>query len=154
MPKLNPFVLADLFQGLTRFERLARTVPLDEPWTATGAATLDGQTLDTWIRRNLRTPLGRAYFRIATEAVYAAEPTDLSVLHAAFYTHSGTDFETLLSVDGGAQQDRVVGGSSLISERMAARARRPGAAVVRRPHDRPRCLGRSRQHPDGRVVRR
>ncbi|MFI5043411.1 MAG: flavin monoamine oxidase family protein [Acidimicrobiales bacterium] len=119
VPKLNPFVLADLFQGLTRFERLARTVPLDEPWTATGAATLDGQTLDTWIRRNLRTPLGRAYFRIATEAVYAAEPTDLSVLHAAFYTHSGTDFETLLSVDGGAQQDRVVGGSSLISERMA-----------------------------------
>ena len=119
VPKLNPFVLADLFQGLTRFERLARKVPLDEPWTAAKARELDGQTFETWVRRNLRTPTGRAYFRVACEAVFSAESTDLSMLHALFYAHSGTDFETLLAVDQGAQQDRIVGGSVLISERMA-----------------------------------
>src|SRR4051812_23380317 len=70
VPKLNPFVLADLAQGLARFQRLANTVPLDEPWRAPKARTLDGQTFETWIRRNLRTTLGRTYFRIVAEAVF------------------------------------------------------------------------------------
>ena len=119
VPKLNPFVLADLLQGLTRFQRLAGKVPLDRPWTAPGAEALDNQTFETWIRRHLRTETGRAYFRVATEAVFSAESGNLSALHALFYSHSGTDLEGLLSTDRGAQQDRVVGGSIRISETMA-----------------------------------
>jgi monoamine oxidase len=119
VPKLNPFVLADLLQGMTRFQRLADKVPLDQPWTAPGAAALDNQTFESWIRRNLRTPTGRAYFRVATEAVFSAESGNLSALHALFYAHSGTDLEGLLSTDRGAQQDRIVGGSVRISETMA-----------------------------------
>ncbi len=119
VPRLSPFVLADLFQGLTRFARLVRKVPLEEPWRAPRAGDLDGQTFETWIRRNVRTTTGRQYFRIATEAVFSAEASDVSALHAMFYSHSGTDLEGLLSVDRGAQQDRVVGGSVLIAERMA-----------------------------------
>ena len=119
VPKLSPFVLADLFQGLTRFGKLAGTIDLDRPWTSPDARRWDGQTFETWIRRNVRTALGREYFRIATESVFSAETTDLSLLHALFYVHSGTDFDTLISVDRGAQQDRVVGGSIRISEAMA-----------------------------------
>lgn len=132
VPKLNPFALVDLAQGLARFTKLSSSILLDRPWASDGAARLDGETFETWIRRNLRTPTGRAYFRIACEAVFSAESTDLSALHAAFYAHSGSDLETLLSVDRGAQQDRIVGGSVRIAEAMAAelgdRVRR-GAAV-------------------------
>jgi monoamine oxidase len=120
VPKLNPFVLADLFQGMTRFKHLADKVPLDRPWTAPGAKALDNQTFETWIVRNLRTPTGRTYFRVATEAVFSAESGNLSALHALFYAHSGTDLEGLLSTDQGAQQDRIVGGSIRVSESMAA----------------------------------
>ncbi len=120
VPKLNPFVLADLFQGMTRFKNLADKVPLDRPWTAPGAKALDNQTFETWIVRNLRTPTGRTYFRVATEAVFSAESGNLSALHALFYAHSGTDLEGLLSTDQGAQQDRIVGGSIRVSESMAA----------------------------------
>jgi len=120
VPKLNPFALVDLAQGLARFTKLSSAISLDEPWASEGAADLDGQTFETWIRRNLRTSTGRAYFRVACEAVFSAESTDLSALHAAFYAHSGSDLETLLSVDRGAQQDRIVGGSIRISEAMAA----------------------------------
>lgn len=119
-PRLGPFALADLAQGLARFTRLANRVGLLEPWRSPGAAVQDGQTFETWIRRNLRTPTGRAYFRVACEAVFSAESTDLSLLHALFYAHSGTDLETLLSVDRGAQQDRIVGGSIRIAQTMAA----------------------------------
>lgn len=120
VPKLNPFVLLDLAQGLLRFNRASQRVDLQRPWQSRAARDLDGQTFETWIRRHLRTPLGRAYFRIATEAVFSAESADLSALHAMFYAHSGTDLETLLAVEGGAQQDRIVGGSVRIAEAMAA----------------------------------
>jgi monoamine oxidase len=119
VPKLSPFVLADVFQGLTRFNRLANRVSIDAPWTAPKATELDGQTFETWIRRNLRTSAGRTYFRIIAEAVFSAESTDFSALHALFYAHSGTDLEGLISTDRGAQQDRIVGGSILFAEKMA-----------------------------------
>jgi len=120
LPRLGPLAIADLGQGLARFSRLANRVDLAEPWRSPDAERLDGQTFGTWIRRNLRTPTGRAYFRVACEAVFAADAGDLSLLHALFYAHSGTDFETLLAVDRGAQQDRIVGGSIRIAETLAA----------------------------------
>ncbi len=118
-PKLSAFTLADLAQGLKRFTRLANRVPLDAPWRAEHADRLDTQTFETWIRRNLRTAGGRSYFRIACEAVFAADATDLSALHALFYAHSGADLETLLSVDRGAQQTRIVTGAGSIAAAMA-----------------------------------
>ncbi|MQY06984.1 L-amino acid dehydrogenase [Actinomadura sp. RB68] len=120
VPRLNPVALADLAQGMARFGRLARGVDAARPWTHPKARLLDGQTFETWIRRNLRTPSGRAYFRIAAEAVFSADAGDLSLLHALFYAVSNTDLETLLAVDRGAQQDRVAGGSVLVAERLAA----------------------------------
>ncbi len=119
VPRLNPVALADLAQGVIRFGRLARRTDLDAPWATRGAQRLDEQTLATWIRRNLRTPQGRAYFQVFTEAVLACEPADVSLLHALFYTRSGTNLDTLMAVDRGAQQDRVEGGSVLVSQRMA-----------------------------------
>jgi monoamine oxidase len=119
IPRLNPVALADLAQGMARFNKLAKSVNPEQPWAHPKALQLDGQTFETWVQRNLRTPSGRAYFRLATEAVFSADATDLSLLHALFYAVSNTDLETLLAVDRGAQQDRVIGGSALIAQRLA-----------------------------------
>ena len=121
VPRLNPFALADLARAQARFARLAAGIDLDQPWRSPKAEQLDAETYDSWIRRNLRTAAGRAYFRIACEAVFAAEATDFSLLHALFYNRSGTDFDTLISTDQGAQQDRIVGGSVRIAQTMAER---------------------------------
>ena len=119
IPRLGPFALADLGQGLLRFTRLSRTVDLDRPWETPNATSLDSRTFQTWIDRNLRTKVGRAYFRVACEAVFAADARDMSLLHALFFSHSGKDLETLIATDDGAQQDRIVGGSVLVAEAMA-----------------------------------
>lgn len=129
IPKLNPFALADLGLGLAKFARLARTVNLEQPWLTPDAKHLDSKTFASWIRSNLRTAGGRAYFQIACEAVFAAEPSDISLLHAAFYSKSGSDLETLMSVDQGAQQDRIDGGTALIAERLADRVREAGGDI-------------------------
>jgi monoamine oxidase len=119
LPRVNPFVLADLAQGLARFRRLANGVDPARPWAHPKAAELDGQTFETWVRRTLRTHTGRTYFRLATEAIFSADAGDISALHMFFYAASNGDLETLISVDDGAQQDRILGGSALVSQRLA-----------------------------------
>jgi monoamine oxidase len=120
IPGLGPIALADIGQGLARFSRLAKRIDLERPWETRDAAVLDGRTFRTWIDRNLRTGPGRDYFQLACEAIFAADPSDMSLLHAAFYAKSGGDLESLMAVDDGAQRDRVDGGSVLVSERLAA----------------------------------
>jgi monoamine oxidase len=138
MPHLSPFAIADLAQGLLRFTRLAARTDLHRPWLTRNAEVLDGQTWETWIRRNLRTRSGRAYFHVVCEAVWAAEASDVSLLHALFYARSNADLETLVAVDRGAQRDRVVGGSVRVAEAMAAALGERvvlGRAVRRIEHD-------------------
>ena len=55
VPHLSPFAIADLAQGLARFTRLAARTDLERPWLTPNAEVLDGQTWESWIRRNLRT---------------------------------------------------------------------------------------------------
>jgi monoamine oxidase len=106
---------------------LQKTVPLDRPWTAPNAAALDSQTLETFKLTHTSTRGARFLLDLATKAVFAAEPRDLSLLHALFYLNSGRGVLNLTSTAGGAQDSRFVGGSQLVSIRMASRL---GARVV------------------------
>ena len=135
MPKLSRIALADVGQAQARFDRLARRVPLEAPWTADGADRWDEQTFETWIRRNALTRTAREFLTLYSEAVFAAEPGDQSLLHALFYTHSGGGVDSLSRTRDGAQQDRFVGGSQVVARRLAeqlgdiVRVRHPVRAI-------------------------
>lgn len=120
IPRLNPAVLADMAQAQLRFDRMATRVPLDAPWAADRAADWDGQTFESWIRRNAVTRGARELFTLYSEAVFAAEPADLSLLHALFYTHSGNGVDVLAGTRDGAQQDRFVDGAQSVALALAA----------------------------------
>jgi monoamine oxidase len=117
---ISPLAMVDLERARANLDRMARQVPLEEPWMAPKAADWDSQTFASWIRRNTRTAAARSLFELVTEAVWAAEPGDVSLLHVLFYTHSGGGFNTLVGTGGGAQQDRFHGGSQRIALLMAA----------------------------------
>ena len=131
IPRIGPHVLADVAQAQLKIARMAKKVPLDAPWEAPNARKLDSQTFWSWLRRNLYTSGGRALLELSIQAVWAAEPADLSLLHVLFYTHSAGGFDLLLDTEGGAQQDRFVGGSQRISIRMAEQC---GDGVVHLSH--------------------
>lgn len=120
VPTVGPLALASIGWAWWRLDRIAKQVPLDAPWTARHAARWDSMTLESFLRRNLPSPTARKLFRYAMETVFAADPADLSLLHAAFYIHSGGNLDRLLSSEGGAQQDRVVGGMQRFAEALAA----------------------------------
>src|SRR5215217_4818630 len=119
IPRINPVVLLDVDRAQRRLNRMARSVPLHAPWEAPGAARLDGQTAATWMRRHMATRSGRMLLGLGIEAVWAAQPEDMSLLHVLFYIHSAGSLEMLFDTEGGAQQDRFVGGSQRIPILMA-----------------------------------
>lgn len=119
IPLFNPLAMADVGRAQWALRRAARRIPLGEPWTASDADRLDGQTFATWLDRRLHTDGGHAIMRMATEAVFAAGPEDISALWALFYIHAAGGLDALINVAGGAQQDRIVGGSQRIALTMA-----------------------------------
>jgi monoamine oxidase len=118
IPKVNPLALAEVGLALRKIARLAGGVDPERPWESEHA-DLDRITFDTWMRRNVRTSAARDLLRLAIEAVWAAEPEDISMLHMLFYVRSAGSLDLLLDAEGGAQDSRVVGGTQLISLRMA-----------------------------------
>jgi len=121
IPRLPPRVLLDIGRAQWRLDRMARTVPLDEPWRAERAERWDGETVETWLRSHVRTRGARDMLRLAVRAVFAAEAADVSLLHFLFYSHSGGCLDRLLNVAGGAQESRLVGGSQVLALRLAER---------------------------------
>jgi monoamine oxidase len=125
VPPLNPVALADVGQSQLRFDRLAKRVPLTAPWAADLAEEWDEQTFATWVRRNTKTESARWFWETFAQAVFAAQPCDFSLLHALFYTHSGSGVASLIGTERGAQQDRIVGGPTAVAERLAQRLQAP-----------------------------
>lgn len=120
IPRVSPLALAEVGVASARLNRMARSVDTAAPWTTRHAARWDSETFATWARRNVRTSTARDLVRLAIWAVWATEPEDLSLLHVLFYISSAGSFEALINTEGGAQDSRVVGGSQLITLRIAA----------------------------------
>ncbi|HYT30103.1 MAG TPA: FAD-dependent oxidoreductase, partial [Actinomycetota bacterium] len=117
--RINPAVLADFGLAQLRFDRMAKSVDLERPWDTPRARLLDRETLESWVVRTMRTGRARTLFRTTFELIFAEEPMNISLLHALFYFRSGVDVNTMIRITGGAQQDRFVGGSQLLAQRMA-----------------------------------
>ena len=119
IPRLAPHVLLDVGRARRKVRRAARRVPPEAPWTAPKAEELDSQTLATWVRKAARTKRARSLLEIAVGTVMGTGTAELSALWMLSYVASAGSFDALIDVEGGAQQDRFVGGSQLISERLA-----------------------------------
>jgi Monoamine oxidase len=119
IPRLAPHVLFDLDRARRKLKKAASRVPAEAPWTAPKAEQLDSQTLATWVRKAARTKKARRLLEIATGTVMGTGTAELSLLWMLSYVNAAGGFDALIDTEGGAQQDRFVGGSQLISQRLA-----------------------------------
>ena len=121
IPPASPVALGEVQLTITQLDSMAAEVPPDAPWNAPKAAEWDGQTFETWKNENTASDEARDLVDLAIQAVFAAEPRDLSLLHVLFYIAAAGSFSRLIDTAGGAQESRVKGGSQLIAERLAKR---------------------------------
>ncbi len=119
IPRLNPLALIDVARALRKLNRLSRDIDPHAPWETTDAAKLDAVSLGAWVDRTMWSSTAKRLMRIAVRTIWGAEPEELSMLHVGFYLRAGGSFELIADVEGGAQQDRFVGGSQLVSIRAA-----------------------------------
>jgi len=99
---------------------MAREVSADAPWEAPRAREWDGLTMRTWLERHVRTRAASKLFEIACSIVWGTAPEQISLLHVLFYVSAAGGFELILDTEGGAQQDRFVGGSQRVALWLAA----------------------------------
>lgn len=121
--------LGAYIEAVAKIEAIAETVPLDAPWSAPEASELDGQTLETWLAAHVGDDEARDLFRLAVQAVFATEPANLSLLHAAFYVASAGGWSTLTDTEGGAQQDRFTGGVGTVAHGLGDLVEAAGGTV-------------------------
>ena len=129
-----------------KIDALAKEVGATAPWKAKRAAELDRQTLAQWRDANVSTDRGRRLFDVAAEAIWGAEPSELSLLYAAAYVAGSGNARTpgsilrLSTTGGGAQEERFVGGSQLVAIKVAdqlgsaVRLSHPVRTIARRGH--------------------
>jgi len=106
---------------LDEFDALAATVDTHAPWDHPQATALDALTLQAWLdTRDTGTPDEKALVgRLLAGGLKTVSAGEASVLDLAFYVASGHGVGTLLDAEGGAQQDRIVGGPHAVAEAIA-----------------------------------
>jgi monoamine oxidase len=134
----DPLILPDLALVVAQLDQMATQVPVDAPWRAANAASWDAQTLESWINSHSLLPQFRELVPAATRPIFGAEPRELSLLFTLFYiAASGNEqnqgtFERNFNTRMGAQQDRFVGGTQLVTLRVAEQLG-PKRVLLNRP---------------------
>jgi monoamine oxidase len=121
----DPSGIVDAESAILKLDQMASETPRDSPWTRADAASLDATTVETWKQQNTTTPHGKFLIDVGIQAIFGAEPRDISLLFLLFYIAGAGDesnpgtFERLINTPDGAQDSRFVGGSQLVSIKAA-----------------------------------
>ncbi len=120
IPPLSILSLLSLDRAIKKLNKLSKSIDLAQPWLSQNAYLYDSMTLEVWMEQHMGYDTARQFFKIAAEAIWAADPADISLLHALFYIKSGSGLESLMNVKNGAQEERFVGGAQSVANKIAA----------------------------------
>ncbi|MFU7447608.1 flavin monoamine oxidase family protein [Pseudomonas aeruginosa] len=103
-----------------KLNEMARSVPAATPWTAPDAEALDQRTIGQWLAEQGASKLDRIGFDMSISLSFGSSPAGVSLLHyLSIINTSGCSLERLEGIKDGAQETRFVGGSQILSTRMA-----------------------------------
>jgi monoamine oxidase len=122
----DPQTQALLIKLLAKIDPLAQEVGPHKPWRAKRAKHLDHTTLAQLVRPFVGARV-RPVFEAVLNSIWGVDSTQLSALYVASYVAAAGNSSTpgslfrLASTAGGAQEQRFVGGSQLVAQRVARR---------------------------------
>lgn len=119
LPRLPLTQLLQMFAAIARLELRALRVPRAAPWLASHATTWDQQSLADFLRDHAGGGLAHAMLSAAMRVAFAAEPSEVSLLHALCYIHAGHGLRQILSASAGAQQQWLPGGAGTLAVGLA-----------------------------------
>jgi monoamine oxidase len=106
---------------VTALDEMAHTVDLNNPTRTRHARSWDVKTFQSWLEENIDSPTVRKVARQTGMGLFGGVPADASLLHFLYSIHAHGGIVKTGSITGGSQQNRVVGGSQLITNTLANR---------------------------------
>lgn len=120
LPPLQPHETAMVALAMSRIERLAASIDTDRPWIGERARRQDAQTLASALRTWIPLSRTRRFVSAAIGTVMAADPEELSLRSFLAYVRAGGGLESLMAIEGGAQQDLFADGADVVARGIAA----------------------------------
>lgn len=103
-----------------RLSALSRDVPSGAPWTSPKAAELDKLSVGDWLAKQNIKPEERTGWNASVALSGGTMPAKMGLLHFLSMIHSAaSDYMQLDSIKHSAQETRFIGGSQVLSSKMA-----------------------------------
>jgi monoamine oxidase len=118
---LGFFTLLSFGLAFARLGRMSKRVPIEAPWTATGAERLDAQSFEAWLSRGWNVPSRRAreLLRMALGGLFASAASEVSLLNLLHHVHAAGGLAFQTRIENGAEHERFVGGAQGVLDRIA-----------------------------------
>ena len=107
--------------GFKKIDDLAAALDRNKPWDHPDAERLDAMTFAEWLRANIDNENARRMVGAEVCSIACASPQEISILEIAFLVCACNGLDRLFNTEGGAQQDRVIGGTQPIALKVADR---------------------------------
>jgi len=105
---------------VNKINELSRSVPSKEPWKAKDAAELDKLSVGDWLSKQGVRLVDRVGFNTIMTLTYGGSPASMGFLHfLSLINSAGSNLAKLEGFKGGAQETRFIGGSQILSIKMA-----------------------------------
>ncbi|MBW2375449.1 MAG: FAD-dependent oxidoreductase, partial [Deltaproteobacteria bacterium] len=101
IPSMSVPNLIQMQGALSYLKRVRKKISPTGPMTADGAEALDGETLETWRSRFVKSGKISAAMDAAIRAIFGAEARDLSALYFLMYLNAGGGLLSLAEARGG-----------------------------------------------------
>jgi monoamine oxidase len=116
---LDPAIQHGIDEAVATLDAMSAAIALDRPWETPDADRLDGTTLAGWLERAVPDLRARAFIRAVGESLFVRPAGEVSMLDLLFHTRTAGSLSEAMSIEGGAQQARIVGGPQAVATRMA-----------------------------------
>ncbi len=119
-PHVGVRAIASLALGMTRLDRMSKKISVDAPWTSKGAEGLDAISAAEWLDKKVRNKTANGFMKAFIGGFFCCGADEVSMLGVLFPLATNAGVQHTLAVEGGGQQDLIVGGTNAISGPMSS----------------------------------
>ncbi|MGK5445974.1 flavin monoamine oxidase family protein [Streptomyces radiopugnans] len=116
---MAPWAMLDLTRIMNELQKMVDDLPISSPWEHPQAARLDSMSLGEWLTAKHVLKDTRKFLTMFSLVQWGAPVSDVSLFNALRYIKNLGGIEFMLTVEGGDQQDRVLGTTHTLVSRLA-----------------------------------
>lgn len=116
---LTPWAMLDLARIMGVLQKMVDDLPVSEPWKHPRARRLDSMSFGEWLTSKRALKNTRKFMNMFSLVHWGAPVGDVSLFNVMRYIKNLGGIEHMLSVEGGDQQDRMLGSTYTLVDGLA-----------------------------------